>query len=169
MTGVAPPPPPPPIAWQPPGTPTGGAPPSADTPPAAAHTPRKRWIAVLVGVLALIAVVGIVGTVLFGTRTWPPLSATYQFTGDLQDGDTSAAFSQVCDRLRTSSARTGFNGFARSIESADNIDVNILGVDRNGDAATVEFTASYDNERSRTTTLKLVYEDGDWRPCGTQR
>jgi hypothetical protein len=122
---------------------------------------------VLVLALGLILVTAVAGSVLFATRTLPPLAATYDFTNDLSDGNTSSAFAQVCDRLRTPGARSGFDSFARRIASADSVDVDILSVDRSGDHATVEFTAHYDNARSRTTTLKLVHEDGDWRPCGT--
>lgn len=117
--------------------------------------------------LGLVLVTAVAGTVLFVTRTLPPLSATYDFTNDLNDGNTSSAFAQVCDKLRTPGARSGFNSFARGIASADSVDVDILSVDRDGDVATVEFTTHYDNARSRKTKLKLVHEDGDWRPCGT--
>ena len=180
MTGTPPPPPPPsptPSAswgWEPPSSTAGPAPVPPGGPAAAIGAPapparkaRKRWIVVLAIVLGLILATAVAGTVLFVTVTLPPLSATYDFTNDLHDGNTGTAFAQVCNRLRTPSGRIGFNGFARRVASAESISVDIFSVDRKGDTATVEFTSRYRNDNSSTTTLRLVHEDGDWRPCGT--
>jgi len=174
MTGAPPPPPPPSPApsaswgWEPPTGATGSATTAVGSAPETpAPKPRRRWILVLALALGLILVTTVAGTVLFVTRTLPPLSATYDFTNDLHDGNTSSAFAQVCDRLRTPAGRVGFNGFARRVEAADHVSVDILSVDRNGDTATVKFTAEYGANDSTKTTLKLVYEGGDWRPCGS--
>jgi hypothetical protein len=181
MTGAPPPPPPPPPpsspspsaswGWEPPTSTTGTATTPAGVPPATPGAPapkaRKRWIVVLAVALGLIIAIAIAGTVLFVTVTLPPLSATYDFTNDLHDGNTGAAYAQVCDRLRTPGGRVGFNGFARRIASAESVSVDIFSVDRNGDTATVEFTSKYGTNTSSKTTLKLVHEHGDWRPCGT--
>lgn len=123
----------------------------------------------LVGVLALIILIGGAGTVLFATRTWPPLSATYEFTDDISDGDVNEAFAQVCDRLRTEGSRDSFEQFARELGRARSLDVNILSVDRSGDTATVDVTAHYRDDDALHFELKLVDEDGDWRPCGARR
>jgi hypothetical protein len=119
-----------------------------------------------VSVLVLVLVIGVVGTTLFFTRTYPPLAATYDFTDDLHDGRTEAAFAQTCDRSRTSSARPSFDRFAREVAGADSVSVDLFSVDRTGDSATVEFhTTSDDGDRRTDYTLRLVHEDGDWRPC----
>jgi hypothetical protein len=52
----------------------------------------------------------------------------------------------------------------------DNVAVNPFGVDRDGDAATVDYTVSSDDtpdndDDSKTFELRVVNEDGDWKPC----
>jgi flagellar basal body-associated protein FliL len=151
-----------------------GAPPTFPTLPpppipATADTakPRKRWIVVLVLALVVILVIATAGTTLFFTRTFPPLSATYDFTGDIRDGNVDSAYAQVCRRLQSDSAQQNFETFARRIQRADSLSVNLLSVDRNGDTASVDFDTTYrDGTDPVTTTLRLVHEDGDWRPCG---
>ncbi len=166
MTGAPPPPPPqppPPPRWpltQPATIAPPATAPTADTPNA-----RKRWIGVLVLALVVILVIGIAGTTLFFTRTFPPLAATYDFTEDIRDGNVDRAYAQVCDRLQSASAQDDFETFARRLQRADSISVNFLSVDRKGDTASVDFDSTYDAD-SVTTSLRLVHEDGDWRPCG---
>lgn len=143
---------------------TGAPPPVA---PTATPRPRLRWLVVLVVVLALILATGIAGTALFFTRTFPPIAATDDFTDDIAAGDFDAAFDQVCDRLRTADERRSFDEFARRLSRADELSVDLLSVDRDGDAATVDVDATYDDD-TVTTTLRLVREDGDWRPCGAE-
>jgi len=152
MTGAPPPPP---------------LPATTDTAPTDITKPRKRWIVVLVLALVLILAIGTAGTTLFFTRTFPPLSATYDFTDDIRDGDVDDAYAQVCTRLQSASAQQNFETFARRLQRADSLSVNLLSVDRNGDRASVDFDTTYgDSTDSVTTTLRLVHEDGDWRPCG---
>ena len=120
-------------------------------------------------VLALILATAVAGSVLFATQTWPPLSATYDFTDDLHHGRTDAAFAQVCDSLRTESTRVRFDAFARAMANANSLSVDLLSVRRNGSRATVEYAVRYPSQRSNTVKLFLIEEHGDWRPCGTAR
>jgi hypothetical protein len=167
MTGAPPPPLP---RWpqvQPPSPPS---PPSAlaTSPPTTdSAKPRRRWIVVLVLALVLILAIGTAGTTLFFTRTFPPLSATYDFTNDIRDGNLDDAYAQVCSHLQSDSAQGNFETFARRLQRADSLSVNLFSVDRDGNTASVDFDATYtDSTDSVTTTLRLVHEDGDWRPCG---
>jgi hypothetical protein len=141
--------------------------------PAEAHgrvpppsAPRKRWIAVLVGVMVLILGIAIAGTVLFVTNTWPPLETAFDFTDDLEDGDVGAAYAQLCDDLRTPGSRDDFDAFAdRFLDGLLTVSVDPFSVDRNGDRASVDFAASYRNDRHVDLELALVHERGDWRVC----
>jgi hypothetical protein len=138
-----------------------------DTAPTDTAKPRKRWIVVLVLALVVILMIGTAGTTLFFTRTFPPLSATYDFTDDIRDGNIDSAYAQVCSRLQSTSSQRNFETFARRIQRADSLSVNLFSVDRNGNRASVDFSTTYgDSTGSVTTTLRLVHEDGDWRPCG---
>jgi len=142
----------------------------APTDTAKPRKPRKRWIVVLVLALVGILMIGAAGTTLFFTRTFPPLSATYDFTDDIRDGNIDSAYAQVCSRLQSTTSQRNFETFARRIQRADSLSVNLLSVDRNGNRASVDFDTTYgDSTGSVTTTLRLVYEDGDWRPCGAKR
>jgi hypothetical protein len=140
--------------------------PSAVSPP---RPPRKRWIVVLVAVLVGILGIAIGGTTLFVTNTLPPLKATWDFTNDIQDGRYGSAFAQVCDRLHREGRRSEFENFADLLnDNTDSIGVNVLSVHRNGDRATVEFTAHKPDERDLKVKLAVVHEDGDWKPCGAR-
>jgi len=166
---------PPPSGAAPSGPSPTGPPPSAPvsevTPSALTrrHPPRKRWIVVLVAAMVGILGIAIAGTVLFVTNTLPPLRATWDFTNDIQGGRYSSAFAQVCDRLHSEDRRSEFENFADLVnDNTDSISVNILSVDRNGNHATVEFTAHKPNERDLKVKLGIVHEDGDWKPCGAR-
>jgi hypothetical protein len=149
-----------------------GPPPSAAVAPEAHSTiappsaPRKRWIVVLVAVLVLTVAIAVAGTVLFVTNTWPPLSTAFDFTDDLEDGDVDGAYAQLCDRLRTPGGRDEFDAFADEfLDGLLTVTVNPLGVDRDGDRASVDFTANYRNNRHIDFALALVNERDDWRVC----
>jgi hypothetical protein len=128
--------------------------------------PRKRWLVVLIGVMVLIVGVGIAGTVLFATNTFPPLRTAYDFTDDLADGDLDAAYANLCTRLKGPGGRSDFDAFADEIlSSLTSFTVNPFGVDRNGNRATVDFTAHYRGDRHTNFAFVLVHEDDDWRVC----
>ena len=103
---------------------------------------------------------------LFFTRTYPPLAATYDFTDDLHDGNLSSATSQLCDRLATNDGGGGFEAFAARVACATTSASTSCSVDRHGSEATVDFSTTSGDDRSVKYTLRLLHEDGDWRPCG---
>jgi hypothetical protein len=151
-----------------------GPPPSAAVAPEAhsiaplapPSAPRKRWIVVLVAALVLTIAIAVAGTVLFATNTWPPLNTAFDFTDDLEDGDVDGAYAQLCDRLRTPAGRDEFEDFANEfVDGLFTVSVNPFGVDRDGDRASVDFTANYRNNRHIDFELALVHERGDWRVC----
>ena len=169
MTDAGPPLPPPslPAGWS-----SGGPPPSAPVtaeayaPASPPSAPRKRWIVVLIGTMVLIVGIAIAGTVLFVDNTWPPLDTAYAFTNDLQDGDVDDAYANLCDRLRGPGGRGDFGDFADDfLDGLLTISVNPFGVDRDGDRASVDFTANYRGSRHVDLELTLVHERGDWRVC----
>jgi hypothetical protein len=181
VTGTGPPTPPPslPSGW---GSSPVGPPPSTPvthpTTSTIAHppAPRKRWLIVLIGVLVLIAGIAISGTVLFATNTLPPLRTAYDFTDDLADGDVSGAYANLCARLRGPDGRSDFDEFAAAIRrNLDHFEVNPFGVSRNGDRASVDFTAHYRANghrfgapRHTDLALVLAHEDDDWRVCNVR-
>jgi hypothetical protein len=159
------------IAWnsQPPPPPAAIAPPSvpATAPPASAtHRPPRRWIVVLVAALVGIVAVAVAGTVLFFTRTFPPLEATYDFTDDIDDGDFRDAYDDLCSRTKNDETQSSFNEFADELRAGSaGLDVDPFSVSRDGDHATVKFTARRPQDRDWRITLGLVHEGGDWQPC----
>jgi len=162
-----PPTPPPslPAGWG--SSPVGPPPSAAVTHPAESTipqppAPRKRWLVVLIGVLVLIAATAVAGTVLFVTNTLPPLEAAHDFADDVERGDVDGALAQGCDRFRGDFGRA-FIQFLR--QDLVGLDVNPLGVDRDGDRASVKITLRRNSSEDRTFRLYLVHEGGDWRPC----
>jgi hypothetical protein len=128
--------------------------------------PRRLWIVVLVAALVLTVGIAVAGTVLFFTNTWPPYWAAEDFTHDLEDGDVGGAYAQLCDRLRDPAGRDDFDDFANEfLDGLLTVSVNPFGVDRDGDRASVDFTANYRNNRHVDLELALVNERGDWRVC----
>lgn len=126
--------------------------------------PRWRWVVVLVAVLTCILLVTIAGTVLFFTQTYPPLSATHDFTDDIRDGDFDDAFEELCVAVRRPELRDDFDQFARRLYRADKVSIDPFSVDRDGNRATVDFDATYGDD-TFDATLSLVRERGEWRPC----
>jgi len=171
VTDAGPPTPPPsvPAGWG--SSPVGPPPSTAVEHPTAstiAHppAPRKRWLVVLIGVLALIVGIGAAGTVLFATNTLPPLRTAYDFTDDLEDGDVPGAYANLCERLKGSDGRSDFEDFAAEIRRGlVHFKVNPFGVDRNGNRASVDFTAVYTGDRRTDLELVLAHERDDWRVC----
>jgi hypothetical protein len=152
-----------PPSWPPPSAEVATEAHSTVAPP---PRPRKRWIVVLVAALVLTLGIAVAGTVLFATNTWPPLDTAFEFTDDLEDGDVNAASAQLCDGLQTPAGRDNFEEFADELlDGLLTLTVNPFGVDRNGDRASVDFTANYRGDRHADYELVLVRERGDWRVC----
>jgi hypothetical protein len=151
------------VTYPPPSTPVAT---EAHSTIAAPSAPRKRWIVVLVAALVLTVGIGVAGTVLFFTNTWPPFETASDFTGDLEDGDVNDAYAQLCSRLRGPEGRDSFEAFADDfLDGLLTISVNPFGVDRDGNRASVDFTANYRGNRHADLELALVHERGDWRVC----
>jgi len=147
--------------------------PAAPIPASAAGTPgasvkrRKTWLVVLLSVIGLGVVVAIAGTVLFIDRTVPPFDAANDFLDDLADRRVDQAADQLCASDRESPEQA-IGEVTRRFPGGDQLFVNPLGVDRDGDRAWVEFTItarSDDDDDDRSYRLPLRQEDGDWRPC----
>jgi len=156
----APPPPPPSAAW------TQPAPAVAPGVPGATP-PRKRrgWLIVLVSVLGVIVVTAVLGTVFFVTATLPPFSTANDFVNDLASAKFRSAASQLCAADRDNADRA-LSIVTRHFPGNDQVTVNPLTVDRDGNRATVEYTVSADrSNRSRTYELPLREEHGDWLAC----
>jgi hypothetical protein len=124
---------------------------------------------VLVAALVAIVAAFAAGTVLFVTRTLPPLRATYDFTNDLENGHYSSAYAQICAADKADVSRAQFTAStSRLVAGATSIDVNIFSVDRKDSTATVKFTVHAPSGAGRTYTLRVVEERGDWKPCGSR-
>jgi hypothetical protein len=157
------PPTPPPASQPPPSAPVSEAAPWTPTAPGPT---RKRWIFVLVGDHELIFGFGAAGTTLFFTNTWPPFEAASDFTSDLEDGDISGAYAQMCDLFHERIGRERFDQFAHSLlDGTTDIDVNPFGVDRDGNRAVVKFTVHRLGGRSADYKMLVLHVNGDWRPC----
>jgi hypothetical protein len=155
--GAAPTPPPPP------------APPAAPTAPAAPPTKRRKtWLVALLAVVGVGIVVAIAGTVLFVDRTLPPFDAANEFLDDLADSDVDRAAAQLCSSDRED-AEDAIGEVTSKFPGGDELYVNLLGVDREGDRAWVEFTIKVgdddDADNDRSYRLPIRQEDGEWRPC----
>jgi hypothetical protein len=123
---------------------------------------------VLLSVCGLGLVVAIAGTVLFADRTFPPFDAANDFLDDLADSRGDRAAEQLCSSDRED-ADDAIGEVTRRFPGGDELFVNPLGVDRDGDRAWVEFTITDgngdDNDNDRSYRLPLRQEDGEWRPC----
>jgi hypothetical protein len=125
---------------------------------------------VLVAALVGIVAIAIAGTVLFFTQTFPPLEATYDFTDDINDGDFGNAYDDLCALTKGEETQSSFNEFAVAVlRGTTHINVDPFSVSRDGDHATVKFTAHRPDARDWRITLGLVQEGGDWRPCTIDR
>jgi len=121
---------------------------------------------VLIGVLVLMLGTAVAGAVLFVTNTLPPLRTAYDFTNDLEDGDVSGAYADLCARLKVPGGRSSFDDFATQVRRGlVNLSVNPFGVSRNGNRATVDVSAAHEGDRHTKLELFLVREHGDWRVC----
>jgi hypothetical protein len=158
-----------PEAVVPAGTTPAAAPPPPPGAPAVAPRRRRRWLPVFLVIIGVIVVIVIAGGALFVTRTLPPYQAANDFVDDLADNKFQAAASQLCD-ADSDDADTAITSVTRHFVGRDNVAVNPFGVDRDGDAATVDYTVSSDDtpdndDDSKTFELRVVNEDGDWKPC----
>jgi hypothetical protein len=154
---------PPPAA---PAAPAGfPAPPAYGTPFGTAGTAttrrRRRWPWVLGALLAAIVVLGVTGTVLFVQKIKPPIDAANEFLSDVDDGDSSAAFDQVCSRDRDLLSE---EDVVAIFTLYDDFEVNPFDVDIDGDRATVGVDAD-GLDSGEKLELPLRKEGGDWRPC----
>ncbi len=148
----------PPPGWTPPPPPTGAA---------GAPVVRRRgktWLVVLISVVAVVFVAGILGTVLFFDRSYPPYEAARDFVDRIERREFVAADAQLCSAERGGGT---IERFRTAIDLADASDLspNPLSVDRDGDRATVDFRVNYRNRDDRSYELRLVRENGDWKPC----
>ncbi len=151
--------------------PTTPAPPPPATAPVPTGPPRRRrrWLPVFLVIIGLVVVLWIVGGVLFATRTLPPYQAADDFLDDVRSGRVTAAAAQLCD-ADSDDPDAAIETITRNFPGNDTIGVNPFGVDRDGDVATVDYTLSNedtpDNDDDRKTyELRVVLEDGDWKPC----
>jgi hypothetical protein len=119
---------------------------------------------VIIGVIVLLWVAG---GALFASRTLPPYRAANDFVDDLADTKLSAAAAQLCDADQDD-PQAAISTVTRHFAGRDNVAVNPFGVDRDGDTATVDYTVSSDSDSGdddETFELRVVEEDGDWKPC----
>jgi hypothetical protein len=153
--------------------PPEGPPPGWETAPPHPRR-RRRWVWVLVGVVTLIVALFGVGIGLFITIQKPVIDAASAFLDDVADGDYGSAYAELCEEDRDALSEEGFAEFARTeptLARLDDPSVNFLGVDINGDEATVDFDPeagenSDDTDFDESYELELQKEDGDWRVCG---
>jgi hypothetical protein len=85
---------------------------------------------------------------------------------DLADQRYRAAASQLCTADQSDTDRA-ISVVTRHFPGNDRVSVNPLGVDRDGDRATVDYTVSRDSGSDSVDTYELTLreEGGDWKPC----
>ena len=142
------------------------------TPEAAAGAPRKRrgrgWLVVLLIVLGLILAMGVIGTILFVSRTLPPYRAANDFIGDVVHDQPGDAAHNLCsaDAGTPEAAIQHVRGVVNQYGTFRSMSVNPLGVDRTGDSAEVDVSITYENGKSsRTYPLTVRLENGSWKAC----
>lgn len=153
------------------GGPPGGfpAPPPWTGPPTGTEPRprrRRRWPWVLGGVLVLIIGLGATGGTLFVQKIKPVIDASNEFLGDLDRGNSSSAFDQLCARDREDLDEGRVERFA-SLGLFEDYEINPFDVSINGDRATVGFDVE-GLGRDEKLELPLRKERGDWRPCPTE-
>jgi hypothetical protein len=129
---------------------------------------RRRWVWVLVGTCAVIAILFGVGVGLFVTREKPVIDAANAFLDDVADGRFEAAYAGLCEADQDGITEAAFAQFAASLRNdLDAPEVNPFGVDLNGDRATVDFDpdGSGSGDVDENYELDLRKEDGDWKVC----
>lgn len=149
-------------------TPPPPAPPGGFAPAPPART-KRRWLPVFLVLMGVIVLIIVAGGVLFVTRTLPPYQAANDFVDDLADNKFQAAADQLC-AADQDDPDAAISTVTRNFVGRDNVAVNPFGVDRSGDTATVDYTVSNDDtpdnaDDSKTYELRVVNEDGDWKPC----
>jgi hypothetical protein len=133
---------------------------------AAGATPRKRrgWIVALVLALGAIALLVIAGTALFVDRSLPPYQGAYDFLDDITSDREQDATDRLC-AADQDDPQAAFTAVVRRI-GFNEVTVNALGVDRDGDRATVEITVgSSDDGDRRSFDLPMHEEGGEWKAC----
>ena len=174
--GAAPSPPPPPAGDSTPspgwGDPSTWSQPAPAVPPpqtAAGAPPRPRgrgWLVVLLVVLGLIVAMAAAGTVLFVTRTLPPYNAARHFLDDVSNDQSNASHLCAARADNPDQAVRQVRNRLESFGSIHNVAPNVLGVDRAGSTAKVDFVVNYNGGRSsRTFSLLVVDEHGSWKAC----
>ncbi|MGH9026032.1 MAG: hypothetical protein ACRDWD_07945 [Acidimicrobiia bacterium] len=132
---------------------------------------RRRWVWVLVSMCAVIALLFGAGIGLFVTRQKPVIDAANAFLDDVAAGRFETAYDDLCVGDRDSFSEEEFASFASSEPTLARLDeptVNFLGIDVNGDRATVDFDpeGNDSDDFDDNFELELRKEDGDWRVCG---
>jgi hypothetical protein len=134
---------------------------------ASGGAPRRRrgWIVVLVLALGAIFLFAIAGTVLFVDRSLPPYQAAYDFLDDVTAGRGQASFDRLCASDR-GDPESAVDALKRRIDFGDEITVNALSVDRDGDRATVEVIIDPGSTTdTRDFELPMREEGGEWKAC----
>ena len=164
--GWAAPAPPPDTGWIPdltaPPDPTRGA----GAPPVGVGPPRRprRWLVVLLSVLAFTVACLVGGTVLFVTRTLPPYNGARDFLNDVNHGNTDAATGRLC-AADSGDPQTALQNVAANFSDGRSFSVNPLDVNRTGSSATVGYSVTLHDGSTHSFHLTVVDENGSWKAC----
>ncbi len=127
------------------------------------HGAGKVGTPTMGGILIVTAVLA--GTVLFVDRSLPPYQGAYDFLDDVTAGRGQASFDRLCASDRDD-PETAIAALNRRIEFGDEVTVNALSVDRDGDRATVEVIIDPGGSAdTRHFDLPMREEGGDWKAC----
>ena len=145
------------------------------TPPQAPVVPprprRRPWAWILGAMVAATLVLGISGGIVFAQNALPILRAANDYSDAIDNGRFAAAYAQSCRSIHDASAFAEFHDDLKTRLGYDQYRLNhafviFFDLDHNGHRATITIRATYDRRGDRDFTLRLVEEDGDWRPCG---
>jgi hypothetical protein len=125
---------------------------------------RRRWLVVLLSVLAFILVSLGVGTALFVTRTLPAYNGAHDFLTDVNHGNTDAATGRLCSN-DSSDPTTALQNVDDTFSNGKSFSVNPLEVNRSGSSATVGYTVTSNDGSTHTFHLTVVDEGGSWKAC----
>jgi hypothetical protein len=122
----------------------------------------------MIGVLTLIILSIIAGTVIFFQRSYPPYDAANKFIERIDDRNFDAAYRQLCaaDKGDTIGSAERLRGlFSNLLQGSRGLTTNPLSVDRDGNRAKVDFSVDYGGRDDKQYTLFMREENGDWKPC----